>query len=158
MAEARAGAEAPSAAEAPSVTEAPSAAEVWALLNELVRDGRREWTRVVSAETGMAYSRVRALRVLAEGDRTMSELAREVVVDASAATGIMNDLEDRGLAVRSPTPDSRRVRIASITPTGRGLVERVQRIEIPRPEAMDRMSATERAALDRLLRPLLTQR
>lgn len=134
------------------MAETPTAGEVWSLLNEIVRDGRREWTRLVSAETGMPYSRVRALRVLAEGDRTMSELAREVVVDSSAATGIMNDLEERGLARRFSTPDSRRVRIASITPAGRALVERVHRIEIPRPEAVDRLSPDDRAALARILR------
>ncbi|MGN6324654.1 MarR family winged helix-turn-helix transcriptional regulator [Pseudolysinimonas sp.] len=133
------------------MAEAPTAAEVWSLLNDLVRDGRREWTRLVSAEAGMPYSRVRALRVLAEGDRTMSELAREVVVDSSAATGIMNDLEERGLAERRPTPDSRRVRIASITPAGRDLVERVHRIEIPRPEALDALNAEDRATLGRIL-------
>jgi DNA-binding MarR family transcriptional regulator len=136
------------------VAEAPTPGEVWGLLNEIVREGRREWTRIVSAETGMPYSRVRALRVLAERDRTMGELAREVVVDSSAATGIMNDLEERGLAIRSSRPDSRRVRIASITPKGRELVERVHRIEIPRPSGVDRMSADDRATLDRLLRPL----
>lgn len=136
------------------MAEAPTAAEVWGLLNDIVRDGRREWTRIVSAESGMPYSRVRALRVLAEGDRTMGELAREVVVDSSAATGIMNDLEERGLARRTSTPDSRRVRIAAITPAGRDLVERVERIEIPRPRGIDDLSADERAALERILRPL----
>ena len=136
------------------MADAPSAAEVWALLNEIVREGRREWTRIVSAEAGMPYSRVRALRVLAEGDRSMGELAREVVVDSSAATGIMNDLEQRGLAVRVPTPDSRRVRIASITPAGRELVERIHRIEVPRPEGVDRLSAEDRADLARVLEAL----
>ena len=135
------------------MTDAPTSGEVWGLLNEIVRDGRREWTRIVSAAAGMPYSRVRALRVLAEGDRTMGELAREVVVDSSAATGIMNDLEKRGLAVRAATPDSRRVRIASITPAGRELVERVHRIEIPRPAGMDALSAEDRAALARILGP-----
>ncbi len=136
------------------MADAPTPAEVWALLNEIVREGRREWTRIVSAETGMPYSRVRALRVLAEGDRTMGELAREVVVDSPAATGIMNDLEQRGLARRSSTPDSRRVRIASITPAGRELVERVERIEIPGPRGLDDLSPDDCAALDRILRPL----
>jgi DNA-binding MarR family transcriptional regulator len=131
-----------------------TAGEVWALLNELVRDSRREWTRIVSAETGMAYSRVRALRVLADGDRTMGELAREVVVDSSAATGILNDLEDRGLAERRSAPESRRVRIASITAAGRDLVERVHAIEIPRPGGMDRLGAEDLAELDRILRAI----
>ncbi|MFW8745765.1 MarR family winged helix-turn-helix transcriptional regulator, partial [Mesorhizobium japonicum] len=120
---------------------APSAREVWSLLNEVVRDSRREWTRLVSAEAGMPYSRVRALRALAERDLTMSELARQVVVDAPAATGILNDLEGRGLARRSASAESRRVRIASITPAGRELVDRVHRIEIPRPPALDRLGA-----------------
>lgn len=137
---------------------APSAREVWALLNEVVRDSRREWTRLVSAEAGMPYSRVRALRALAESDLTMSELARQVVVDASAATGILNDLEERGLAMRSASPESRRVRIASITPAGRELVDRVHRIEIPRPAALDRLGADDRRTLDRLIRPLLPAR
>lgn len=136
---------------------APAPGEVWALLNELVRDSRREWTRIVSAETGMPYSRVRALRVLADGDRSMSELAREVVVDSSAATGILNDLEERGLAVRRTAPESRRVRIASITAAGRELVDRVHAIEIPRPAGMDRLGAAELAELDRILRTLMPE-
>jgi DNA-binding MarR family transcriptional regulator len=133
---------------------APSAGEVWTLLNDVVRDGRREWTRLVSAEAGMPYSRVRALRALAESDLTMGELARQVVVDSSAATGILNDLEGRGLARRSASPESRRVRIASITPAGRELVERVHRIGIPRPAGLDELSADDRRSLERLLLPL----
>jgi DNA-binding MarR family transcriptional regulator len=134
---------------------APSVREVWALLNEVVRDSRREWTRLVSVEAGMPYSRVRALRALAESDLTMGELARQVVVDSSAATGILNDLEERGLAVRSASPESRRVRIASITPEGRRLVDRVHRIEIPRPAALELLGADDRRALERMLLPLL---
>jgi DNA-binding MarR family transcriptional regulator len=133
------------------VAEAPSPGRIWEQLVDVVMDSRHDGPRRVADAVGLPYSRIRALKQLAEGERTMGELARALDIDSSAATGTVNALEERGLAVRSPHPDSRRVRIVAITPAGRELLRRSREIELPVPAAMERLSEDDRRALAAIL-------
>lgn len=56
-----------------------------------------------------------------EGPRTMSELAAELGVGLSTITGVVDQLERKGLVVRSAHPGDRRSVRVSLTPEGRSL-------------------------------------
>src|SRR5690348_2450936 len=61
-----------------------------------------------------------ALRALDE-PRTMSEVAAILNCDNSNVTGIVDGLEERGLATRQPAPADRRVKLIALTAEGRRL-------------------------------------
>lgn len=52
-------------------------------------------------------------------------LARAIGLDTSTVAGVVDRLEARGLLLRSASPDDRRVRLLTITPEGRALLDAV---------------------------------
>lgn len=74
---------------------------------------------------GVATSHVRALGVLgrAEGPMRMHELADRLRIARRTATGIVDDLEERGLVARRPDPsDGRGVEVV-VTDPGRAVLK-----------------------------------
>ena len=67
-------------------------------------------------------------------------LARSIGFDTSTIAGVIDRLERRGLIVRNPSPDDRRVRLLELTPEGEAL--------------LDAVMPAMRAAQERILAPL----
>ncbi|WP_019925690.1 MarR family winged helix-turn-helix transcriptional regulator [Nocardia sp. BMG111209] len=129
------------------------AREVWALLVRAVADSRDQWKRSVIERTGMAFSRIRVLRRLAQGPMTVKELAHAAGMDPPAATVTVNALEERGLVVREIDPGNRRSKLVSITAAGlESLAEAFATPDPPSP-ALARLTPGElRTLRDLLLR------
>ncbi|MQY26213.1 hypothetical protein NRB56_17750 [Nocardia sp. RB56] len=127
------------------------AEEVWALLGRAVADSRDQWKRSVIERTGMAFSRIRVLRRLAQGPMTVKELARAAGMDPPAATVTVNALEERELVVREIDPANRRSKLVSITPAGRALLAEALATPDPPSPALARLTPGELRTLRDLL-------
>ena len=130
--------------------------EVWRAIASLVIDNRDGWKRAVVEQTGLPFSRIRILKRLSRQSMTVKELARAATIDAPAATVAVNDLEDRGLAVRETDPANRRYKVVSLTGAGRDMVRKIDAIDDPAPEvlaALDDAQLKElKAIIDKLAR------
>jgi DNA-binding MarR family transcriptional regulator len=124
---------------------------IWRGIVALVMDSRGDWRRKVALATGLPFSRVRALRGLVDGPRTLRDLAEAMGSDAPAATLTVNDLVARGLVRREPHPDDRRAKTVTLTPEGRRLVGAARRVTDKAPEALAALPPKELAALRRIL-------
>lgn len=135
--------------------EAPSTSrEVWLLMNDLVlAHGRR---RDVSEALGMSFSRTRALRRLAREAMSMGELAAALGIEPANTTGLVDDLEARGLVRRRPHPSDRRAKIVEVTRKGSTMARRANEILSTPPPALDALSADDLATLGRILRTAAT--
>ncbi|WP_328595107.1 MarR family transcriptional regulator [Actinomadura macrotermitis] len=75
---------------------------------------------------GLTFAAYEALRLLAfsrTGTLPMGKMGVRLMVHPASVTNVIGRLEQRGLARRAPSPDDRRVVLASITPAGRELAE-----------------------------------
>jgi len=124
---------------------------LWRKLVAAVMDTRDDWRRRVGEATGLPFGRVRALRRLVDGPRTLSELAEATSSDAPATSVLVNDLEAKGLVVRAPHPTNRRAKLVSLTPAGRRVVERERAVTESAPAAFANLSKDDLAALARVL-------
>ena len=126
--------------------------QIWQMMVDLVWETRGEWRRKVSDATGLPFSRARLLWRLLDEPKTLKQLADMTSSDAPATTVAVNDLEDRGLVERNPHPDNRRAKLVSLTPSGRRLLELVQRtVHDDAPTAVQHLSKTDLAHLRRIL-------
>lgn len=131
----------------------PVADEVWRSMASLVIDNRDSWKRAVVERTGLPFSRIRVLRRLARGPMSVKQVAATATMDAPAATVAVNDLEDRGLAVRTPDPTNRRCKLVSLTDAGREMVQAIDAIDDPAPDVLHALDGGEL----RQLRTILTK-
>jgi DNA-binding MarR family transcriptional regulator len=85
------------------------------------------------------------------GPMPLRAVADHFNIDASAVTWIADRLETRGLAVREPDPDDRRVKLLTITAAGRSMARSLHGgcDEFP---GIAALSAADRSELARLLR------
>ncbi|OBB61958.1 MarR family transcriptional regulator [Mycobacterium sp. 852013-51886_SCH5428379] len=113
----------------------------------LVIDNRDSWKRSVIERTGLPFSRIRVLRRLAAHPLTVKQLATAATMDAPATTVAVNDLEKRGLVVRTVDPANRRCKTVSLTDAGRAVLATIDAIHDPAPDVFDRLDAGELAAL-----------
>ncbi|MGN6868020.1 MAG: MarR family winged helix-turn-helix transcriptional regulator [Solirubrobacteraceae bacterium] len=74
------------------------------------------------------------IRVLAERDRTLTELADLLGVSKQAAIKIVDEMETRGFLTRHPDPDDRRVKLLRLTEKGR----KVRRTALAASHAIER--------------------
>jgi DNA-binding MarR family transcriptional regulator len=81
------------------------------------------------APLGVAEKPLRVLVLLkGEGPQTQSSVSRRTRIDKATMVRVVDELEARGLCVRRPNPvDARSFRV-SITPKGRRLVAKAERI------------------------------
>lgn len=133
----------------------PVADEVWRALAALVIDHRDSWRRAAVERTGLPFSRIRVLRRLARQPLTVKQVAAAATLDAPAATVAVNDLEERGLVVRTTDPANRRCKTVSLTDAGRALVDIIETIDDPAPEVFDALDDDELAALRTMLDKLV---
>ena len=102
-------------------TAEPAAHEIVDLVFLLV--GRMQGHfEATAAASGLPVTEAKALLRLGSGI-SMRELALELRCDASNVTGIADKLERRGLAVREPHPEDRRVKRLALTPEGQRVRE-----------------------------------
>jgi len=109
---------------------------VWRAMASLVIDNRDGWKRAVIEETGLPFSRIRILKRLSARPMTVKQVAHAAAMDAPATTVAVNDLEDRGLAVRQTDPTNRRCKVVSLTGAGRAMVDKIDAVADPAPNAL----------------------
>ena len=127
---------------------------VWRAMASLVIDNRDSWKRAVMERTGLPFSRIRVLRRLASGPMTVKQVAAAATMDAPAATVAVNDLEDRGLVVRTPDPTNRRCKMVSLTDAGGDMVDAIEAVDDPAPEILSGLDEAELRKLQALLTKL----
>jgi DNA-binding MarR family transcriptional regulator len=132
----------------------PLADDVWRAMAAVVFDNRDGWKRDVIETSGLPFSRIRVLRRLARKAMSLREIAEATMMDAPAATVAINDLEDRGLVVRTPDPDDRRSKLVSLTQAGCDVVARIDRVEDPAPPSIAALSDDDLRALRDVLAKL----
>jgi DNA-binding MarR family transcriptional regulator len=128
----------------------PLERETWQALRSLVLD-RDDSKREVCAALGMSFVRVKALRHIAAEAMLMRDLVAALGTDPAYATLVVDDLEKRGLVVRTPNPDDRRAKIVSSTAEGRRAARRAESILGRPPAAMRGLSMDELAELSRMV-------
>jgi len=109
---------------------------VWRAMASLVIDNRDGWKRAVIEETGLPFSRMRILKRLSARPMTVKQVAHAAAMDAPATTVAVNDLEDRGLVVRQTDPTNRRCKVVSLTGAGRAMVDKIDAVADPAPNAL----------------------
>jgi DNA-binding MarR family transcriptional regulator len=94
-----------------------------------------------------AFGTLRAL----DEPRTMSEIAAVLRCDNSNVTGIVDVLEEKGLATRRPSAADRRVKLIALTEEGRRLRTRLKRAVEKPPIWIEGLSEADQRALRDLL-------
>lgn len=117
--------------------------EVWRAMASLVIDNRDGWKRAVVEQSGLPFSRIRILKRLSRRPMTVKQLAHAATMDAPATTVAVNALEDRGLVVRETDPTNRRCKVVSLTDAGREMVNKIDAVEDPAPNALAALDDAE---------------
>jgi DNA-binding MarR family transcriptional regulator len=130
------------------------AARAWRAMRTLVLD-RYDRRRRVCDALGMSFIRAKALRHIAGGPLTMRELAAGLGTDPPYTTVVVDDLERRGLVVRSVRPGDRRSKMVSITAPGREQAALAGQILAAPPRPVRELPAADLATLERILGQLL---
>ena len=130
-----------------------TATRVFEVLRHLVLDQDARRAEVADA-VGMSFIRSKALGRLVAGPLMMSELTAKLATDKPYTTLIVDDLERRGLVLRSVHPDDRRCKIVTITDAGREVAARAEAILARPPDVLLALDGPELAALDRITRKL----
>ena len=125
------------------------------LVMRVARDLRR--TGMAAYEPyDLAPHHARALRVVSHhGTMRLGELARHLRVAPRSVTDVVDALEERGLAERTPDPTDRRAQVVGLTPEGHRLVDEVDTARRSGAEAyFGRLPDRDRANLRRILERL----
>jgi DNA-binding MarR family transcriptional regulator len=132
-----------------AASEGGPAGEVWDVLRGLVYPPP---FLAIARELGLSPATFGALHAL-EQPRTMGELAGLLHCDNSNVTGIVDSLEERGLAKRTASSSDRRVKLVAITPQGRRVRARlVKAVEKPPAWLAELSPADQRTLRDVLKR------
>lgn len=131
--------------------EGDTAREAWQLLAGLVYPPP---FLEIARELGLRPASFGALRML-DQPRTMSEIAAVLHCDNSNVTGIVDGLEEKGLATRRPSEADRRVKLIELTAAGRKVQARLTRAVAKPPAWVERLSEADRRALRDLLQRAL---
>ena len=129
------------------------ASRIFATMRHLVleRDDRRA---EVAEALGMSFIRSKALRRLADGPMKMSDLTAKLATDKPYTTLIVDDLERRGLVLRSVHPEDRRIKVVTVTEAGLTAAALAEGILARPPQGLLALDPEELAALDRVMAKL----
>ncbi|PKW27721.1 MarR family winged helix-turn-helix transcriptional regulator [Phycicoccus duodecadis] len=136
----------------PHRDDTPADLDLGDLVMRVARDLRRSGMAAFEPYD-LAPHHVRALRVVAhQGTMRLGELAQHLRVAPRSVTDVVDALESRGLARRSPDPDDRRAQVVELTDDARALVGRIDEARRAGAEAyFARLPAGERETLRRIL-------
>ena len=91
-----------------------------------------------------------------QGAASQAALGRRLWIDRSDLNGILNDLEQAGLAARIPDTEDRRRNLVELTPKGtRTLMRLDKRIDTAQDRLLEPLSPAERRQLSELLKRVL---
>lgn len=124
---------------------------VWRTMSTLVLDNKDAWRRSAMEHTGLPFSRIRILKRLKSQPMTMKQIAQAATIDAPAATVAVNDLEARGLVVRTVDPGNRRCKMVTLTDAAHRLLGELADLDDPPPQALAALSAEDVATLRGIL-------
>lgn len=128
----------------PAETKASIVADVRTALGELRCVGSERLVRL-----GVSMSQLHVMHMLeGHGELPMSRLAEMLDVSLSAATGLVDRVEERGFVERIRVPSDRRIVLVRITPAGRQMIDDVEvlRAEIIE-RVLDRLDAAQLAGV-----------
>lgn len=103
---------------------------------------------------GRGTGRVKVLLSLADGPRSLGDLAVVTGADRPYATLIVNELEARALVTRTQDADNRRRKLVSLTPTGKVAVNAARNIINRPPASLEKLSRHELGQLSDALKVL----
>jgi MarR family transcriptional regulator, organic hydroperoxide resistance regulator len=133
-------------------TKLPPDVEAWTLLRQLMFGERRRFT-LAAAEFDLHPAQAGALMHLDDGvGLPMHEMASQLACDNSNVTGLVDRLQARGLVMRQPSEQDRRVKNIALTPAGVALRDQLRRRLSHVPEGLARLSTGEQTQLRDLLR------
>ncbi|HEU5253276.1 MAG TPA: MarR family transcriptional regulator [Solirubrobacterales bacterium] len=118
--------------------------EAWGLLSGLVYPPP---FASIARELDLRPAAFGTLRMLGGGSRTMSEVATALQCDNSNVTGIVDNLEEKGLAQRRPSTEDRRVKLIELTREGKRVHARLEKAFATPPEWVDALSEKDRKTL-----------
>ena len=127
------------------------AREAWALLWEVMQANKPRFM-ALAQELALSPVQVHTLRLIEPGvEVPMSSLAGKLFCDNSNVTGIVDRLEARGLIVRRPAENDRRVKLLALTPAGEEIrAVAARQMAQPPPEIAALPLAHKRALRDAL--------
>ena len=125
------------------------------LLMRAARTLRRRFVTVLEP-WDLSPHQARALRVVCSRDGVrLSELAEALRIAPRSATEVADGLQERGLVERTADPADRRAVLLAATETGRRVQRQVDDARAAdSQELFGRLSAADRAELERILRAL----
>ena len=131
-----------------------TASRVWTAMHDFVTGQDRR--RALHAALDLGPARVELLIKLGDGPMTLREIARAVDVDPPAATVGVDQLEARGLVLRTAHPDDNRRKLVHLTEAGREAAQRGQAILSEPPAELANLGSGDLARLDEILARLHT--
>jgi DNA-binding MarR family transcriptional regulator len=131
-----------------------SARETWGLLSSLVYPPP---FLSIAREHDLRPAAFGALRMLGE-PRTMGTLAALLHCDNSNVTGIVDNLEDKNLAVRFPSEVDRRIKVVELSVPGERLRKRLMEEMAKPPDWVELLSEKDRKALRDILQRAVAAR
>jgi DNA-binding MarR family transcriptional regulator len=137
----------------PASSDAPDR-EAWALLSSLVYPPP---FAAIARELDLRPAAFGTLRML-DQPRTMSEVASALQCDNSNVTGIVDSLEEKGLAQRRASADDRRVKMIELTSAGRRIHARLSKAFATPPDWVDSLSSSDQQALRDILQRAVAAR
>jgi DNA-binding MarR family transcriptional regulator len=129
-------------------------AKVWGQLLQLVFE-RYDRRAEVCAALDMSFVKTKALRRVARGPLTMRELTESLSTDRPYTTLVVDDLERRGLVVRTTHPEDRRHKVVTATKAGKAAADVANGILAEPPAPLLALADDDLAALDRILATLI---
>ncbi len=123
----------------------------WSVARQL-----REASHQSLAPWDITPAQMRALRVLKRhGTLRLSDLSDHLHIAARSTTEVVDALESRDLVERRPDPDDRRATLVEVTDHGTSILDAIRATRGTEAERVfGRLSRTDRAHLDRILRKL----
>jgi DNA-binding MarR family transcriptional regulator len=131
-----------------------AAREAWRTMQQLMFDGEGHGRmHEVCSAVGVPPSLVKTLIHLSPDEpKPMRDLADHWGCDASYITGLIDGLEERGMAQRRPHPTDRRIKTVVLTPEGAKAQKVVLEMMWQPPPAFSALTSTEARQLRDLLR------
>lgn len=124
------------------------------LIDRLVRAAAARYPEVYG-ELGISKPALVVLvAVAAEGPLRQARVSERTGIDKATLVGVLNELEEQGLARRAPDPSDRRAHAVSVTAKGRRVLERATELAAA-DDFFAPLSAKERATLDDMLARLV---